>query len=167
MKFSKLLVAAAFVVPAFAVAQSTPKQAKPDPKTTFSVLKANVAKITAPAEKERWQANKDAWEVEVAQTGKVRKVELGKMLGAIDRIKANVAKIRAGSEKERWQANIDLWDLFLSRAGAFEKTDLTTASAALETMKANVAAISAPVERERWQANRDLWQAALDRASTK
>src|ERR1039457_834166 len=142
MKFSVLLLAAAFTVPVFAPTQGTPRQAKPDPKATFNVLKANVAKITAPMEKERWQANKDAWEIEVAQTGPVRKVELGKMLGAVDRIKANVAKIRAGSEKERWQANIDLWTLFLSRSGTFEKTDLTTASAALETMKANVAAIS-------------------------
>ena len=167
MKFSKMFLAAAFAVPAFALTQGTPSRAKPDPKATFSVLKANVAKITAPSEKERWQANKDAWELEVAQTGPVKKIELGKMLGAVDRIRTNVAKIRGGSEKERWQSNIDLWTLFLSRSGTFQKADLATANAALETMKSNVAAISAPVERERWMANRDLWQALLERASTK
>jgi hypothetical protein len=163
MKFVKLLLAASLTLPAFAVAQKAPTAAKPDAKMTFNILKANVANITAPSEKERWQANKDAWEVELSQTGPVRKVELGKMMGALDRIKANVWKLRGGSEKERWQANIALWELYLShQGGALGRADFASAKAALETMRANVAQIRSPVEKQRWLANRDLWEATLD-----
>ncbi|HEX7546748.1 MAG TPA: hypothetical protein VF368_08465 [Gemmatimonadaceae bacterium] len=163
MKFFTLLLAASLTVPTLAVTQNAPNAAKPDPKMTFGILKANVANITAPSEKERWQANKDAWEVEISQTGRIRKVELGKMMGSLDRIKANVSKLRGGSEKERWQANIALWQLYLTHeGGALGRADIAAAKAALETMKSNVAQIRSPVERQRWVANRDLWEATLD-----
>ena len=163
MKCLRLLLAASLTIPTFAVAQKAPTAAKPDPKMTFSILKANVATITAPSEKERWQANKDAWELELAQSGRIRKVELGKMLGALDRIKANVSRLRGGSEKERWQANIALWQLYLSHeGGALGRVDIAAAKTALETMRANVSQIKSPVERQRWSANRDLWEATLD-----
>jgi hypothetical protein len=169
MRFFGLLLAASLAVPTLAVAQKPAKAAnapmatKPDPKSTFNVLKANVARITAPSEKERWQANKDAWEVELSQTGHIRKIELGKMMGALDRIKANVTRLRGGSEKERWQANIALWELYLSHEGdALGRADKAAAKTALETMKANVAQIKSPVERQRWSANRDLWEVTLD-----
>jgi hypothetical protein len=174
MEFFKLVLAASLAVPTFAVAQKAANAAnavtaaKPDAKLTFNILKANVAKITAPSEKERWQANKDAWEVEIAQTGRIRKVELGKMMGALDRIKANVFRLRGGSEKERWQANIALWELYLSHEGeALSRADKATAKTALETMKANVAQIKSPVEKQRWSANRDLWEATLEVAGQK
>ena len=122
MRFCKLMLGVLFAVPA--LAQGTASQAKPDVKATFSIMKANVAKITAPSEKERWEPNKDAWEVEVAQTGKLQKLDLGRISAALDKIKANIEKIRAGSEKERWQANIDLWQLFVAREGAFGRGDM-------------------------------------------
>ena len=163
MNFSRLLIAASLIAPTFAVAQKASNPARPDPRTTFSILKSNVAKITAPSEKERWSANKDAWEIELSQTGHVRKVELGKMMGSLDRIKANVTRLRGGSEKERWQANIALWELYLSHeGGALGRADIAAAKEALETMRANVAQIRSPVEKQRWAANRDLWQATLD-----
>lgn len=171
MRSFRLLLAASLMVPALALAQSAVNAVgatKPDPKMTFSVLKANVANITAPSEKERWTANRDAWEVELSQTGRIRKIELGKMLGSLDRIKANVSRLRGGSEKERWQANIELWQLYLSHeGGALGKADIAAAKAALETMKANVAQIRSPVEKQRWVANRDLWQATLVVPGTK
>jgi hypothetical protein len=168
MKYLRLLLAASLIIPALAVAQKAPVAAKPDPKSTFNTLKANVANITAPSEKERWQANKDAWEVELSQTGRPRKIELGKMMGALDRIKANVTRLRGGSEKERWQANIALWQLYLSHeGGALGKADIAAAREALGTMRANVAQIRSPVEKQRWLANRDLWEATLDVPGTR
>jgi hypothetical protein len=177
MRLFRLLLAASLTLPAFAVAQKAPSApnaagavtaAKPDSKMTFKILKANVANITAPSEKERWQANKDAWEVELSQNGRIRKVELGKMLGALDRIKANVSRIRGGSEKERWQANIALWELYLSHEGVtLGRADQAAAKVALETMRSNVSQIRSPVEKQRWLANRDLWEATLDVSGAK
>ena len=153
MRFLRLLLATSLTVPALALAQHAQNAAnaakpahaanaaKPDPKLSFNILKANVANITAPSEKERWTANRDAWAVELSQTGRIRKIELGKMMGSLDRIKANVSRLRGGSEKERWQANIALWQLYLSHeGGALGKADIAAAKEALETMKANVAA---------------------------
>lgn len=151
------------VAPALVIAQEAPGRAKVDLPATFTVMNANVEKITAPSEQERWRANRDAWEVEVAQTGKVSPTDIGRMVAALDRIKANVERIRAGAEKQRWQANIDLWDLFLRRGGAFGRADLRSADAMLATMTSNVAEITKAEEKQRWQANRDLWQAMLDR----
>lgn len=167
MKFSKLLLAASFVLPALALAQATATQSKPDMKASFGVLDANVAKITAPMEKERWTANREAWEVEVTKAGKLQKVDLGKIMESLDRMKANVEKIRGGSEKERWQANIELWQLYVSHAGALGKADAASVTASFDKMKYNVENIKAPVERERWQANRDLWLAMIERTGTK
>src|SRR5579871_1387371 len=167
MKFSKIAVAALVALPAIVLAQAAPTQAKPDMKATFSVMKENVAKITLPSEKIRWEANKDAWEVEVAANGKLQPVDLGKVTAALDKIKDNVSKIRAGGEKERWQANIDLWQLLVSHQGVLGKADLATAAECLKTIKSNVADITSATEKERWQANRDLWQVMLDRAGTK
>src|ERR1019366_8782101 len=84
MRFCKLMLGMLFAVPA--LAQGTASQPKPDVKATFSVMKANVAKITAPSEKERWEPNKDAWEVAVAQTGKLQTLDLGKISAALDKI---------------------------------------------------------------------------------
>ena len=166
MRFLKLSIAALVAVPALALAQGNPAQAKPDMKTTFGVMKSNVDKITLPSEKVRWEANKDAWEVEVAQHGKVQPADLGKISAAVDKIVENVSKIRGGGEKERWQANIELWQLLISHQGILGKAELAAATASLQTMKANVADITSAMEKERWQANRDLWQAMLDRAGT-
>src|ERR1019366_1864946 len=55
MRLFRLLLAASLTVPTFAVAQkaanaaNAANAAKSDPKMTFSVLKANVANITAPS----------------------------------------------------------------------------------------------------------------------
>lgn len=167
MKFSKLLLAASFAIPALAIAQATATQSKPDVKAAFGILDANVSKITAPMEKERWTANREAWEVEVSKTGKIQKVELGKIMESLDRMKANVAKIRGGSEKERWQANIELWQLFVSNSGAMNRADAAAVTASLDKMTYNVDDIKAPVEKQRWMANRDLWQATIQRAGTR
>lgn len=99
MKYRKLLLAAFLAAPAIAVAQTTPAQSHPDAKAAFGVLQANVAKITAPMEKDRWQANRDAWQVEVSKAGKLQKIEVGEIMASLERMKANIAKIRAGSER--------------------------------------------------------------------
>jgi hypothetical protein len=167
MKLSKLVLAAAIAMPAFAGAQGASPQAKPDMKVTFAVMKANVAKISDAGEKERWLANKNAWDVAVSQTGKVQAADLAKVSTALGAMKTNVAKITEATEKERWQANVDLWQLFDSRGGSLSKADLPAANASLEKIKANVARITAAAEKERWQADRDLWQIVIDRVPAK
>jgi hypothetical protein len=79
----------------------------------FATMKANVAKITDAAEKERWDANVAMWEVVMAAPGKVAKPGRDAMVKALDTIKANLAKIRVAAERERWDANREMWTVTL------------------------------------------------------
>lgn len=153
------------VVAALTLVRTTSAQKTPDMKTSFGVMNANVAKITAAAEKERWQANADAWRLDLARAGTLPSSDLDKLSKLVATMKANVAKVTDPAEKERWQANIELWQLLVRGKGAFGKSEMTAANTHLATIKTNVAKITDAAERERWQANRDMWQAIVDRAS--
>lgn len=118
MKLSKLVLATAIALPAFAGAQVAPAQAKPDMKATFTVMKANVAMISDAAEKERWTANEDAWDAVVSQSGTIQAADIARINAALATIKANVAKISAAGEKERWRADRDLWQAVIGRVPA-------------------------------------------------
>jgi len=167
MKRMRLWIAAMLVLPALARPQGAPVQPRPDMNASFAAMKANVAKIVDPAEKERWQANVDAWQIEIAQTGAITKAKNDKLAASLRKIRRNVARVADPAEKERWQANIGLWQLLISHKGLLAKSDLATAKAFVETISNNVAKVTEPGEKERWTANRDMWQGLLDRSAVR
>ena len=152
------IIAASVVMSAL---QAAPKQSAPTAKASFDTMQANVAKITDPAEKERWQANTAMWQTKIGHTGKLDPADLAKMQSSFDTMKANVAKIADPAEKERWQANTAMWQVVLGQGAMLTPSELSTLNASLTTMKANVAKITEASEKARWQANRDLWQSVV------
>lgn len=161
MKLQHMVAAVLAAAPILASAQATP--AKPAQTTSALVarIKTNVAQITEPTEKDRWQANLELWQLATGLTGPATKADLDRMKLLVDRIFANTARITDPAEKGRWQANVDMWKIVSTYAGQVPKEDLAKAKASFARMKANVATITAAKEKERWQANRDLWRAQL------
>jgi hypothetical protein len=151
--------ALALVVAAPAVAWS---QGGADTKLPFETMQANVAKIVAPQEKERWQANVAIWQLKLDRAGAMEKADLDKARASLDIINANIARITAVEEKERWQANRDLWEIVLSKGDKFTPADREKIKAAYDKMNMNIARISEPSEKERWHTNRQLWQATIN-----
>lgn len=144
-----LILLAVNLVPA-----ATP--AGPDTTAMLAKIKANVAKIADPQEKERWMCNIDLWDAALA--GK----PMAGLQSSVEKMKANVAKITAGlPEKDRWQANINLWQTYLADAGKASPADTAKMKAALDGVKAKIASIADASEKERWQSNIDLWAAKL------
>lgn len=156
--FLAAIVAASVVVWA---QQTSSKQTGPTAKASFDTMQANVAKITNPAEKERWQANTSMWQSKIGHPGKLDPADLTKLQSSFDTMKTNVAKITDPAEKERWQANTAMWQVVLGQGATLTPAELGTLNASLATMKANVAKISEAPEKARWQANRDLWQSVI------
>ena len=70
--------ALALVVAAPAVAWS---QGGADTKLPFETMQANVAKIVAPQEKERWQANVAIWQLKLDRAGAMEKADLDIAIG--------------------------------------------------------------------------------------
>ena len=88
-------------------------------QASLDTIKTNVAQISGTAEaaeKERWQANRDLWEMYLEQVGKIPKAaDLDEMNASFNIMKANVAKITNAAEKVRWQANRILWQSVLDQ----------------------------------------------------
>lgn len=160
-----LIVAALLLTPVAALiaarTEPSPRQAGSTTSSSFDTMAANVAQITEPAEKQRWQANTDLWRMRLGEPGTLNAAELSKMKPLLDTMTANVSKVTEPGEKVRWQANCDLWQLELASSNPMSKTDLDRAKASLAHMKTNVAAIKAGAEKARWQANLDLWTARI------
>lgn len=134
------------------VFSGTPTAATMSPLDT---MKANVAKVMDPGEKERWNANIDLWTMKLAMKG-MPSMDMTKMKAPMDTMKANVSKITEAGEKERWQMNCDLWEKWMA-----EKPDTAKMKESLADFKTKVAGIKDVAEKERWQMNYDLWESAL------
>src|SRR4026207_1927267 len=79
---------------------------------------ANIAKVTAPAERDRWQANVELWTVATRVKLDFRAGDDIKLRGPFERMKLNVAAITEPGEQARWTANRDLWQVMVNRASA-------------------------------------------------
>ena len=161
MKLLHIVASVLSATPICLSAEATP--ARPAQTTTALVerIKTNVAKITEPTEKDRWEANLELWQLKSGLTAAATKADLDRMKVLVDRISANVARITTPAEKERWQANLDMWKIVSKYADKLPKDDVAKVKASFERMKTNVARIPNPQERERWEANRDLWREHL------
>ena len=129
----------------------------PDNKTCMDKMKANVTKVSDPAEKERWAANIDLWKMKMALKKEPVPADFAKMQVVLDNIKTNTEKITEPAEKERWQANTDLWQNFISQS----PTETAKMKESLDSLKANIANVTDAPEKERWQSNNDLWDLAI------
>lgn len=137
---------------------------QPATPTPFDVMKANVAQCRNAAEKERWTANVDLWQIVLAKPGPVAAVDREKMSKLLETIRVNVSRIRSAPEKERWTANIEMWKALIETGGVLTSANVSALTPVFEKMKTNVAAITRGPERERWVANRDLWQNVMTRS---
>jgi hypothetical protein len=151
---------ALLLAPALASGQQAPAA-----KTPFEVMKANVAQCRNAAEKERWTANVDLWQIALAAPGPVAVADRAKMSSLLETIRVNVSRVSSTPEKERWTANIEMWRVLIASGGVLTRTDASTLAPVFDRMKTNVAAITRGPEKERWMANRDLWQSAMTRAA--
>ena len=113
MKASKLVMTA-LLVPAAAVTQIAPP-ATSAVKTRLELLTANVARIGADGEKERWNANVSMWKIVFAKAGKLSAADVQSLDASLQTIRGNVANIARSAERERWQANIRLWQAFVGK----------------------------------------------------
>jgi hypothetical protein len=177
----------ALLIPAAAMTQVAPP-ATPSIKARLDLMESNVARISVPAEKERWNANLSMWKIVFAKPGSLPAADVQLLESSLQTIRGNVAKVASRAERERWQANIRLWQMFvhmrlsqseqpaaampcMAEAGmpmsgmqgmlSMAPGVRLAADAAYGRMKLNVARISEPGERERWSANSDLWEAVL------
>jgi hypothetical protein len=157
MKLATVLLGLLVTLPAASAAQTASSST-----TLLDRIKANVA-LTAGAEKERWTANVQLWDLKLAQKDRLSAAELGMMKASLDQIKANVANVLYAPEKERWEANIALWQATFDNAGQLSPAAVATMKGSLAVIRANVAKITEMTEKERWEANRDLWTGVLGR----
>lgn len=134
-------------------------------KPPFEVMKANVSAIRNMAEKDRWMANVDLWEIALARPGAVDAKDRARMDALLERIRINVARIRNAPEKARWDTNIQMWQALIEGDGVLSKADAAKLSPMFESLKANITDISIAGEHERWQANRELWEGVLARST--
>lgn len=156
MQIRTVALAVAILVPAGMLAQAPPAL-----KSQLTAMQANVGKISNAAEKERWQANAQLWDVKINRAGKLELSDIAKMRPILETMKVNVSKITDGAEKERWQANVDAWQTLIDKFQLYAKADRDLMRARLETIKANVQKIRVAAEKERWEANRELWTLTL------
>jgi len=119
-------------------------------------MKANVAAIHEPGEKERWEANLLLWKFVMADGTPYFK-EVPAVKFALETMAKNVGAITELPEKERWELNLELWRMKLE----VPATTRAKMTGLLDRMEANVMKIVFVPERERWLANRDLWEFAL------
>jgi len=160
MRISTLWPALLLVVPTLASGQQQPAVKPP-----FEVMKANASAIRNMAEKERWMANVDLWEIALAPSGAVDAKDRARMDALLERIRINVARIRSAPEKARWETNIQMWQALIAGNGLLSKTEAAKLGPMLDSLKANIADISIASEHERWQANRELWEGVLARST--
>ena len=181
MRISRFIVAS-LVAPVMMSAQVAPP-ATAGAKLALDRMQANVARIAAPAERERWNANVEMWKVVFAKAGTLSTADVDALKASLKTIRTNVASIARPAEKERWSANVRLWQMFVREMpamptgmpmtppggvgampccspGAGAPHAMAT-DAAFGRMTLNVAKIAEPAEKERWQANCDLWQLIL------
>jgi hypothetical protein len=131
-------------------------------KASVDQISANIANVTEPTEKERWQANVQMWSRMVAHLGSTTKVDIDQMTADLNAIKANVARITDADERERWQANVDLWQAVLALKEKALRDDVDKIDALRIAMHANVRKLPVSAEKERWTANQLLWQSMVE-----
>lgn len=115
MRMSSVVIAAV-LMPVMAMAQVAPP-ATPGTKAVLERMQANISQITAPAEKERWNANLSMWNVVFAKPGKLATADVGALRASLKTMRTNVNAITRSAEKERWMANLRLWQAFVGGAG--------------------------------------------------
>ncbi len=131
-------------------------------RASVDQITTNIAAVTEPAEKERWQANARMWNRMVAQVGSSTKADVDQMTADLNVIKANVAQITAEDERERWQANLDLWQALLALNEKAVREDVQKIDSLRMVMFGNVRKLPVCAEKERWTANQVLWQAMVE-----
>lgn len=156
MKFTKWLMAA-LLIPVIAMAQATP--IAPSVQAAFDRMEKNVAQIGVPGEKDRWNANVEAWRIVLHSPEQLSKEETASINTHIKTMKSTLVHVKAPGERERWMANIELWQSFL-KSGSNAKE----LKAQLALMKKNVDKIALAGERNRWEANCDLWSTLVPSA---
>ncbi|HUK29542.1 MAG TPA: hypothetical protein VLV89_00410 [Candidatus Acidoferrum sp.] len=164
MKLTGLVVA---VLCVFALLIATPRAVTQSPvqmQASLDVMKTNVAQIPASAEKDRWQANEEMWQIVIGHTQSVPIVHLGLLKSRFQEMQENVAEITEPKERERWQANVFMWQEIINHMeGGTHPLMLVEMKDPFGRMQANVARIDESPEKERWQANVDVWKIMIMR----